>query len=131
MAVDEDYVMYKDPIQPLNIRIKDLMDRMTLADKVGQMAQLDSSAITPEIIRDYSIGSVLSSGGSTPSLKATAQEWIAMVNSFQQATLSSRLGIPIMYGIDAVHGHNGVYNATVFPHNLGWCNQVKIHERRI
>ncbi|KAL0536153.1 hypothetical protein IC582_025091 [Cucumis melo] len=112
--------MYKDPIQPLNIRIKDLMDRMTLADKVGQMAQLDSSAITPEIIRDYSIGSVLSSGGSTPSLKATAQEWIAMVNSFQQATLSSRLGIPIMYGIDAVHGHNGVYNATVFPHNLGW-----------
>ncbi|KAA0045630.1 lysosomal beta glucosidase-like [Cucumis melo var. makuwa] len=120
VAVDEDYVMYKDPIQPLNIRIKDLMDRMTLADKVGQMAQLDSSAITPEIIRDYSIGSVLSSGGSTPSLKATAQEWIAMVNSFQQATLSSRLGIPIMYGIDAVHGHNGVYNATVFPHNLGW-----------
>uniref|UniRef100_A0A9I9DT21 beta-glucosidase n=1 Tax=Cucumis melo TaxID=3656 RepID=A0A9I9DT21_CUCME len=131
VAVDEDYVMYKDPIQPLNIRIKDLMDRMTLADKVGQMAQLDSSAITPEIIRDYSIGSVLSSGGSTPSLKATAQEWIAMVNSFQQATLSSRLGIPIMYGIDAVHGHNGVYNATVFPHNLGWCNQVKIHERRM
>lgn len=60
MVADEDYVKYKDPIQPLNVRIKDLMDRMTLAGKIGQMAQLDRSVVTPEIMRDYSIGNVLS-----------------------------------------------------------------------
>ncbi|XP_038900909.1 beta-glucosidase BoGH3B-like [Benincasa hispida] len=119
VASDEDYVKYKDPIQPLNVRIKDLMDRMTLAEKIGQMAQLDRSVVTPEIMRDYSIGSVLSSGGSVPSPQATTQEWIDMVNSFQKGSLSSRLGIPMIYGIDAVHGHNNVYNATVFPHNVG------------
>ncbi|CAK9326491.1 unnamed protein product [Citrullus colocynthis] len=119
VVADEDYVKYKDPIQPLNVQIKDLMDRMTLAEKIGQMAQLDRSVVTPEIMRDYSIGSVLSAGGSVPSPQATAQEWIDMVNSIQQGSLSSRLGIPMIYGIDAVHGHNNVYNATVFPHNVG------------
>ena len=118
-AAHDDHVKYKDPAQPLNVRIKDLMDRMTLAEKIGQMTQLDRSVVTPEIVRDYSIGSVLSGGDSAPSLQATAQVWIDMVNSFQQGSLSSRLGIPIMYGIDAVHGHGIVYNATVFPHNVG------------
>lgn len=108
VVADEDYVKYKDPIQPLNVRIKDLMDRMTLAGKIGQMAQLDRSVVTPEIMRDYSIGNVLSTGGSVPSPQATAQEWIDMVNSIQQGSLSSRLGIPMIYGIDAVHGHNNV-----------------------
>lgn len=118
-SADGDYVKYKDPGQPLNIRIKDLMDRMTLAEKIGQMTQLDRTVVTPEIMRDYSLGSVLSGGGSVPSPQATAQEWIDMVNSFQQGSLSSRLGIPMIYGIDAVHGHNNVYNATIFPHNVG------------
>lgn len=64
-------------------------------------------------------GSVLSGGGSTPLLNASAEDWVNMVNGFQKGSLASRLGIPMIYGIDAVHGHNSVYNATIFPHNIG------------
>lgn len=64
-------------------------------------------------------GSVLSGGGSVPAEKASAETWINMVNEFQEGSLSTRLGIPMIYGIDAVHGHNNVYNATIFPHNVG------------
>ncbi|CAN1298492.1 Beta-glucosidase BoGH3B [Linum perenne] len=110
---------YKDPKQPVTVRIKDLMSRMSLAEKIGQMAQLDRESVTPEIMRTYSIGSVLSGGGSAPLPDATAKDWIDMVNSFQKGSMSSRLGIPMIYGIDAVHGHNNVYNATIFPHNVG------------
>ena len=54
-----------------------------------------------------------------PSLKASPETWINMVNEFQRAALSTRLGIPMIYGIDAVHGNNNVYKATIFPHNIG------------
>lgn len=64
-------------------------------------------------------GSVLSGGGSVPGPKASAVSWVNMVNGIQKASLSTRLGIPMIYGIDAVHGHNNVYNATIFPHNVG------------
>lgn len=64
-------------------------------------------------------GSVLSGGGSEPLPEAKAEDWINMVNAFQNGSLSSRLGIPMIYGIDAVHGHNNVFNATIFPHNVG------------
>ena len=64
-------------------------------------------------------GSVLSGGGSVPSEQASAETWVKMVNDFQKGSLSTRLGIPIIYGIDAVHGHNNVYKATIFPHNVG------------
>lgn len=60
-----------------------------------------------------------SGGGSYPSKYATPEVWVDMVNDFQKGSLSTRLGIPFIYGIDAVHGHNTVYNATVFPHNIG------------
>ncbi|CAN1298485.1 Beta-glucosidase BoGH3B [Linum perenne] len=123
---------YKDPKQPVTVRIKDLMSRMSLAEKIGQMAQLDRESVTPEIMRTYSIGSVLSGGGSAPLPDATAKDWIDMVNSFQKGSMSSRLGIPMIYGIDAVHGHNNVYNATIFPHNvgLGATRQVLILESK-
>lgn len=114
-----EYVKYKDPLQRIEVRIRDLMNRMTLGEKIGQMVQLDRSVVTPEVLRDYSIGSVLSGGGSVPLPKATPQDWINMVNGFQNGSLSSRLGIPMIYGIDAVHGHNNVYKATIFPHNIG------------
>lgn len=65
------------------------------------------------------VGSVLSGGGSVPSAKATPETWVNMVNEIQKAALSTRLGIPMIYGIDAVHGHNNVYGATIFPHNVG------------
>ena len=64
-------------------------------------------------------GSVLSGGGSVPGPKASAEAWVNLVNGIQKASLSTRLGIPMIYGIDAVHGHNNVYNATIFPHNVG------------
>lgn len=113
------YEKYKDPKQPINIRIRDLMNRMTLAEKIGQMVQLERANATPEIMKDFSIGSLLSGGGSGPGIQATAEDWLNMVNEFQKGSLSSRLGIPMIYGIDAVHGHNNVYNATIFPHNVG------------
>ena len=113
------YEKYKDPKQPINIRIRDLMNRMTLAEKIGQMVQLERANATPEIMKDFSIGSLLSGGGSGPGIQPTAEDWINMVNEFQKGSLSSRLGIPMIYGIDAVHGHNNVYNATIFPHNVG------------
>ena len=58
----------------------------------------------------------MSGGGSEPLPRATAEDWVNMINDFQKGALESRLGIPMIYGIDAVHGHNNVYNATIFPH---------------
>ncbi|XP_056168946.1 uncharacterized protein LOC115676563 [Syzygium oleosum] len=116
---DQGYSKYKDPSQPVNARIRDLMKRMTLQEKIGQMTQAEYSVVTPETLRNYSLGSVLSGGGSTPFPKAKARDWLNMVNRYQKGSLSSRLGIPFLYGIDAVHGHNNVYQATIFPHNVG------------
>lgn len=78
-------------------------------------------------------GSMLSGGGSTPLPEASAEDWVNMINEYQNGSLSSRLGIPMIYGIDAVHGHNNVYNATIFPHNvgLGAARQVDISFRFI
>ncbi|TQD84991.1 hypothetical protein C1H46_029432, partial [Malus baccata] len=64
-------------------------------------------------------GSVLRGGGSAPLPEASAEDWVNMINGFQKGALSSRLGIPTIYRIDSVHGHNNVYNATIFPHNVG------------
>ncbi|GAB4836202.1 hypothetical protein Ancab_001116 [Ancistrocladus abbreviatus] len=114
-----EYMRYKDPKQPIAYRVRDLLSRMTLEEKIGQMAQIDREVATADIMKTYSIGSVLSGGGSTPLPEASAKDWVDMINGFQKGALSSRLGIPMIYGIDAVHGHNNVYNATIFPHNVG------------
>ncbi|KAL3518736.1 hypothetical protein ACH5RR_021325 [Cinchona calisaya] len=114
-----EYILYKDPKQPIVTRIRDLMSRMTLEEKIGQMAQIDRVYATSELMKNYSIGSLLSGGGSVPLPHATPQDWVDMINDFQNGSLSSRLGIPMIYGIDAVHGHNNVYKATIFPHNVG------------
>ncbi|CAL0299227.1 unnamed protein product [Lupinus luteus] len=116
---EAEYLKYKDPKQPLNVRIKDLIKRMTLEEKIGQMVQIDRTVASADVINKYFIGSVLSGGGSVPKKQASAEDWINMVNDFQKGALSTRLGIPMIYGIDAVHGHNNVYKATVFPHNVG------------
>ncbi|KAK9735105.1 hypothetical protein RND81_04G184600 [Saponaria officinalis] len=114
-----EYMIYKDPQQPVAARVKDLLSRMTLEEKIGQMTQIDRTMALANTMKTYTIGSVLSGGGSTPLPEATAMDWMNMVNNFQKEALSSRLGIPMIYGIDAVHGHNNVYNATIFPHNVG------------
>ncbi|KAF7819265.1 Lysosomal beta glucosidase [Senna tora] len=114
-----EYPTYKDPKQSIDTRVNDLMSRMTLEEKVGQMLQTERLVATPDSVKKYFIGSLMSGGGSLPAPQASAQTWIHMVNSFQRGALSTRLGIPMLYGIDAVHGHNIVYKATIFPHNIG------------
>ncbi|TYH36808.1 hypothetical protein ES332_D13G291100v1 [Gossypium tomentosum] len=110
---------YKNPNAPIEDRVKDLLSRMTLQEKIGQMTQIERSVATPADLKSFSIGSILSAGGSVPFQKALPADWADMVDKFQQAALESRLGIPLIYGIDAVHGNNSVYGATIFPHNVG------------
>ena len=64
-------------------------------------------------------GSVLRGGGSAPGENATVFQWVNMTDYFQRAAMATRLGIPLIYGIDAVHGNNNIYGATIFPHNVG------------
>nr|KYP71062.1 Lysosomal beta glucosidase [Cajanus cajan] len=135
-----EYLKYKDPKLSLNVRIKDLLKRMTLEEKIGQMVQIERSVATPQVMKKYFIGSVLSGGGSVPATNATAESWVKMVNGIQNGSLSTRLGIPMIYGIDAVHGHNNVYKATIFPHNVGlgvtrqvyiYCNEDPVLIKKI
>ncbi|ERM93604.1 hypothetical protein AMTR_s00004p00129620 [Amborella trichopoda] len=111
--------VYKDPKASLNKRIHDLMSQMTLAEKIGQMTQIERQVANYSVMKEYAIGSILSGGGSVPSPQASAAVWVNMVNEFQRGALASRLQIPMIYGIDAVHGHNNVYGSTIFPHNVG------------
>ncbi|KAJ1285612.1 hypothetical protein BS78_03G291800, partial [Paspalum vaginatum] len=114
-----EYMKYKDPKQPTNSRIRDLIGRMTLVEKIGQMTQIERQVASADVMKKYFIGSILSGGGSVPAPQASPAVWVDMVNEFQKGALSTRLGIPMIYGIDAVHGNNNVYNATLFPHNVG------------
>lgn len=101
---DAEYMKYKDPKQPVNTRIKDLIGRMTLAEKIGQTTQIERSVASADVMKNYFIGSILSGGGSVPAPQATPAMWVNMVNEFQKGALATRLGIPMIYGIDAVHG---------------------------
>jgi beta-glucosidase len=110
---------YQDPAVPIPDRVSDLLGRMSVADKIGQMTQAERGALVPESdVATYRIGSVLSGGGSGPASN-TPTAWADMYDSFQRQALSTPLGIPMIYGIDAVHGHNNVKGATIFPHNIG------------
>jgi len=102
-------------------RIDALLARMTLAQKIGQMTQPERASITPEEVQAYHIGSVLSGGGSYPG-ENTPPDWVAMNDAYWEASMSedaAHLPIPLLYGVDAIHGHNNVRGATVFPHNIG------------
>ncbi|MDF2532300.1 MAG: carbohydrate-binding protein, partial [Clostridia bacterium] len=99
-------------------KVNDLLARMTLNEKIGQMVQSERATTKPEDVKTYQLGSVLSGGGSLPTPN-TAEGWANMTDAYQASAMSTRLGIPILYGVDAVHGHNNVYGATIFPHNIG------------
>ncbi len=101
-------------------RVDDLLGRMTLAEKVGQMTQAERIDVDadPSLITTYALGSVLSGGGSVPTPN-TPEAWADMVDRYQEAALDTRLGIPLIYGVDSVHGHGNLQGATVFPHNIG------------
>jgi beta-glucosidase len=111
--------IYRDPAQPVPARVADLLGRMTLDEKIGQMAQVDRGFLTTQSdIATFNLGSLLSGGGSAPATN-TAAGWADMYDSFQRTALTNRLQIPIIYGVDAVHGHNNVRGATIFPHDIG------------
>lgn len=99
-----------------------LLDRMTLEEKVGQTIQADIGSITPADLARYPIGSILAGGNSAPGgdERAPAMAWVDLARAFRDAA-ASRPGarVPLLFGIDAVHGHNNVVGATLFPHNIG------------
>ena len=110
---------YKNPEALIDNRVEDLLGRMTLAEKVGQMTQVDYEFLQSEDdIAKYHLGSILSGGNSEPP-DITPQGWANLYDRFQNKALHTRLGIPLLYGIDAVHGHNNVLGAVIFPHNIG------------
>jgi len=111
--------VYKDSTAKIEDRIEDLLARMTLDEKVGQMAQAERAAFSDVTeIKNYFLGSLLSGGGSAPASN-TGKGWADMFDLYQKQAMNTRLGIPLIYGIDAVHGHNNVKDATIFPHNIG------------
>ncbi|KAI3879447.1 hypothetical protein MKX03_014067 [Papaver bracteatum] len=110
--------IYKNQNEQIEVRVRDLLSKMTLNEKAGQMTQIERTVATHSAIKDLSIGSFLSGGGSGPFDKASPCEWADMSDAFQNSALQSRLGIPIIYATDAVHGHNNVFGATIFPHNI-------------
>ncbi len=108
----------------LEARVDDLLARMTLEEKVGQVIQAEIRSVTPDDVREYNLGSVLNGGGSFPGNDkyAAPEDWLALADAFHEAstdTADGGVGIPALWGVDAVHGHNNVIGATLFPHNIG------------
>ena len=97
--------------------------RMTLEQKVGQMTQADIRSVTPDDVRRYYIGSILNGGGAWPAMNmhSSVDDWLKLSDAFYRASMSTdmKVKVPVIWGTDAVHGHNNVYGATLFPHNIG------------
>jgi len=105
-------------------RIDALMKKMTIEQKVGQLVQADISTITPKDLETYPLGSILAGGNSGPNgnERSTAADWAKLVGEFRAVSLrpqANGVAIPIIFGVDAVHGHNNIPGATLFPHNIG------------
>ncbi|MBN1313421.1 MAG: glycoside hydrolase family 3 C-terminal domain-containing protein [Anaerolineae bacterium] len=100
---------------------EDCLSKMTLDEKIGQMTQANHSALdSPSDITTYYLGSLLSGGGEGPyGSGGTASQWADMYDNYQSYAVATRLGIPLIYGVDAVHGHNNVQGAVIFPHHIG------------
>jgi beta-glucosidase len=111
---------YQDASLPIARRVDDLLGRMTLAEKIGQMTQAERANVDADTSRitNDNLGSILSGGGSVPTPN-TPTAWADMVDRYQRAALATRLHIPLLYGIDTVHGDGNMAGATVFPHNIG------------
>jgi len=107
----------------MEARIKEIVAGMTLAQKVGQMTQPEIKNVTPAQVRQYYIGSVLNGGGSWPqnNKHASAADWVALADAYYEASMTTDMAtkIPVIWGIDAMHGNSNMYGATLFPHNIG------------
>lgn len=112
---------YQDTALTTQRRVEDLLGRMTLDEKIGQMMQVELSVVqyNPSILTTYYIGSVLSGGGSDPAAGREPADWANAYDTLQTYALKTPLRIPMIYGFDAVHGANNVCGATIFPHNIG------------
>jgi beta-glucosidase len=111
-------LVWRDPSRTPDERARALLTEMTLDEKIGQMTQLEQGSVDPGDVTSLMLGSVLSGGGGAPT-QDDPEGWYQMVQGFQDAARSTRLGIPMLYGVDAVHGHNNVPGATIFPHAVG------------
>ena len=105
-------------------QIDALLAQMSVEEKVGQMIQPELQSVTPDDVRDYHLGSILNGGGSYPNgtKNAPVEAWLELADGFYLASVDQaegRTGIPLFWGTDAVHGHNNVMGATLFPHNIG------------
>ncbi len=110
---------YLDRKLPVKKRVADLLSRMSLAEKAGQMTQAERNALKSQgDIAAYDLGSLLSGGGSVPTPNAP-EAWAKMVDAYQLRAQATRFQIPLIYGVDAVHGHNNVIGSTIMPHNIG------------
>src|SRR6201991_994165 len=117
----------ESPLPPdpaIESRIKALLAKMSVEDKVGQMVQADIKYVTPDNVREYRLGSVLAGGNSKPPEQPypVASQWQALSDAFYRASMDTsrgRLAIPVLFGIDAVHGHNNLVGSTLFPQNVG------------
>ncbi|MES2126627.1 MAG: glycoside hydrolase family 3 N-terminal domain-containing protein [Pseudomonadota bacterium] len=111
----------KDPV--LEARVAAIVGKMTLAQKIGQMTQPEIKSATPADVTQYYLGSVLNGGGSWPNgnKHASAAEWLALAERYHDASLATDMAIkvPVVWGIDAIHGNSNVFGATLFPHNIG------------
>ena len=107
----------------LEKRVLDIVSKMTLAQKIGQMTQAEIKTASPADVKQYYLGSVLNGGGSWPNNNkhATAADWLALANAYYDASMATDMAIkvPVIWGIDAVHGNNNVVGATIYPHNIG------------
>ncbi|MEM8906774.1 MAG: glycoside hydrolase family 3 protein [Bacteroidota bacterium] len=113
----EEMILDQETLQ----KVEQLLQKMTLDQKIGQMTQTERMAISPEEVKRHHIGSILSGGGSCPG-QNRPEDWVQMNDAYWAASMEAdeqHLAIPILYGVDAIHGHNNVIGATIFPHNIG------------
>jgi beta-glucosidase len=124
-------VIKKDPM--IELQIKNILNSMSIEEKVAQMIQAEIKFITPDDLKQYPLGSILNGGGSFPNDNKLSKisDWVNLADSFYNASINSGKNIPIIWGTDAVHGHNNVIGATIFPHNigLGATNNPKLIEK--
>ncbi|MFF9584195.1 glycoside hydrolase family 3 N-terminal domain-containing protein [Streptomyces achromogenes] len=119
VVIDAHGLPYLNAKLPVRERVADLLGRMSLAEKAGQMTQAERGAVGQGAdITGYALGSLLSGGGSTPTPN-TPEAWARMIDAFQLRAQATRFQIPLVYGVDAVHGHNNLTGATILPHNIG------------
>lgn len=108
------------PLKSFDAQVNELLSKMTLEEKIGQMTQAEQDALKDiGDIETYFLGSLLSGGNSDPKAGNSLEAWTDIYDKYQARAVKTRLAIPLLYGIDAVHGHNNVLGATVFPHNIG------------